>query len=88
MRGKRCKTIRKLVSEFDAGLLTSVREIHGDKTKEMDPTQLYNSAKKIWKLNLTNLKDWGKYSLKEFAKDYKLLQNESEQVNNGNDIPQ
>jgi len=50
MNGQRSRWIRKLCETQNPVLLTIIRNKFGEKTKEMGPRQIYQSAKKLWYL--------------------------------------
>lgn len=56
MRGKRAKDIRKLLRKPDAGLLVLINKVFGDKTKDMEYRQVYQSVKKMYKMGLISFK--------------------------------
>jgi ribosomal protein S19E (S16A) len=59
MRKSRCKAIKKLIIDLDVGVLSSVAEVYGRKSKDMDPHQIYKAAKHIYTHKLTSLDMWG-----------------------------
>ena len=61
MNSSRLKWIRELVTDEDPSLLLSVRQYYGEKTKEMDDVMIYKAAKKLWRKNIPEKKNWGKW---------------------------
>lgn len=62
MRKSRCGAIKKLIKNLDVGVLSSIAEVYGKKSKDMDPHQIYKAAKHIYTHKLTSLAMWGKDS--------------------------
>jgi len=60
MNTRRSKWIKKLVEDVDPQMLLTVRRHYGEKTNEMDPYDLYKSAKTLWKKGVEGTKLWGK----------------------------
>lgn len=60
MNSRRAKWLRKLTNNFDTNMLLTLRKIYGEKTSEMDTNSLYQKAKKIWKSQIKETKNWGK----------------------------
>jgi hypothetical protein len=85
MRKNRTKAIKKMIRDFDAGVLTSIAEVYGTAAKEMNPHQLYRAAKHIWTHKLSRTQIWGKYSLKPPEVPTAIV---DEAVQDGNNIQQ
>ncbi len=63
MNGKRSKWIRRLAQTQNVVLLTMIRNKFGEKTKEMGPRQIYQSAKKLWdRGDIQKVKGWPTYN--------------------------
>lgn len=48
MRNKKVKEIRKCINEFPEKILIIIRNNVGNKTKDMGPRQIYQTAKKLY----------------------------------------
>jgi len=48
MNNKKAKWLKRLVETQNVVLLTMIRNKFGERTKEMGPRQIYQSAKKLW----------------------------------------
>jgi len=60
MSQKKFRWLRQLVKNYDINLLLDLRNVHGEKTNEMDEKKLYKETKKLWYKQTPGVKNWGK----------------------------